>query len=245
MRAATRQQDARLLRDYGRRSSSTDHVAQLKAIRRRPGRKSSDRAESSTTREPARSRSRASAAPTTATSTSSGADGTVACSSRPLTDDCAPARATRSRLAPPRPDPIRVLIAPRPMTTVVGGQVAIASAPSPAGRDSWPPSPTSLALGHDTCRDLYGGGRSNDVPRHDRRHTARGHALESSPAGRSGRTSLPAHVNPKPGAEWRDLDGVSRFYAHTPAPKAGWNIYVGEDKSAVLASVSSAPRHAS
>ena len=42
----------------------------------------------------------------------------------------------------------------------------------------------------------------------------------------------------KPGAEWRDLDGVSRFYAHIPAPKAGWNIYVGEHKSSALASVS-------
>ena len=44
-------------------------------------------------------------------------------------------------------------------------------------------------------------------------------------------------MRPGPGSEWRDRDGVNRLYAHSAAPKAGWNVYVGEDESAVLASV--------
>jgi two-component system cell cycle sensor histidine kinase/response regulator CckA len=39
------------------------------------------------------------------------------------------------------------------------------------------------------------------------------------------------------GSEWRDLDGVPRYYSNSSVPNVGWNVYVGEDKAAVLASV--------
>ena len=59
----------------------------------------------------------------------------------------------------------------------------------------------------------------------------------NQPASSIGTHLAPGHVRPGPGSEWRDLDGVNRLYAHSAAPKAGWNVYVGEDESAVLASV--------
>ena len=161
------------------------------------------------------------------------ADGTVACTSRKLTDDppgagyaksaWLPAALRRSAfLAPVRDDR-------------VGGQVAIASAPIPGGKGFVAAFSDLTALGPHLA-SIYGGGRPTDflVLTADHRTVV----ARSKQASRWIGTQLaPAHVQSKPGAEWRDLDGVSRFYAHTPAPKAGWNIYVGEHKSSVLASV--------
>ena len=119
---------------------------------------------------------------------------------------------------------------------MVGGQVAIASAPIPGGKGFVAAFSDLGALGQHLA-SIYGGGRPTDflVLTADHRTVV---ARSKQPSRWIGTQLAPAHVRSKPGAEWRDLDGVSRLYAHTPAPKAGWNVYVGEQKSSVLASVS-------
>jgi two-component system cell cycle sensor histidine kinase/response regulator CckA len=161
------------------------------------------------------------------------ADGTVACSSRKLKDDppgsgygksaWLPNALRRSAfLAPVRDD-------------LVGGQVAIASAPIPGGRGFVAAFSDLGALGPHLA-SIYGGGRPTDflVLTADHRTVV---ARSKQPSRWIGTQLAPTHTQSKPGSEWRDLDGVSRLYAHTSAQKAGWNIYVGEQKSSVLASV--------
>jgi PAS domain S-box-containing protein len=161
------------------------------------------------------------------------ADGTVACSSRPLKDDPRGAGYAKSAwlagaltrtafLAPVRDD-------------IVGGQVAIASSPIAGGKGIVAAFADLEALGPHLAA-LYGGGRSNEflVTTGDNVTVV---TRSNRPAKSIGTRLALGRVRPAPGSEWRDLDGVNRLYAHADAAKAGWNVYVGEEESAVLASV--------
>jgi PAS domain S-box-containing protein len=161
------------------------------------------------------------------------ADGTVACSSRALTADGADAGYGQSSwlrgaltsatfLAPVRDD-------------IVGGQVAVVSAPMAGGKGAIVAFADLTALGPHLAT-LYGGGRPTVflVTTADNRTVI---ARSMQPAQWIGKSLDPGFTNPKLGSEWRDLDGVTRLYAHAPNSKGRWNVYVGEDKSAVLASV--------
>jgi HAMP domain-containing protein len=161
------------------------------------------------------------------------ADGTVACSSRVLKADSADAGYGKSAwfrgaltsatfVAPVR-------------DALVGGQVAVASAPI-AGRKGAVVAFADLEALGPHLASLYGGGRPTVflVTTADNRTVV---ARSSQPAKWIGKKLDAGSVNPELGSEWHDLDGVNRLYAHAPNPKAGWNVYVGEDKAAVLASV--------
>ena len=162
-----------------------------------------------------------------------GADGTVVCSSRPLKDDPKSAGYASSAwlgralsrttfIAPVRDD-------------IVGTQMAIASSPIPGGKGVVAAFADLVAFGP-TLAKLYGGGRPNEflVTTADNRTVV---TRSSRAVASIGRRLAPGRVSTEPGSVWRDLDGVARQYSHAPAPQAGWNVYVGEDESAVLASV--------
>ena len=161
------------------------------------------------------------------------ADGTVACSSRTLTADPAGAgygKATWFRgaltsatfLAPVRDD-------------IVGSQMAVVSSPLAGGKGAIVAFADLTALGPHLA-SLYGGGRPTVflVTTSDNSMVV---ARSGQPANWIGKQLDAGYVNPELGSEWRDLDGVTRLYAHAPISKGGWNVYVGEDKAAVLASV--------
>jgi two-component system cell cycle sensor histidine kinase/response regulator CckA len=161
------------------------------------------------------------------------ADGSVACSSRPLDADArgtgyaesawlAAAVRRPAFVAPVRDD-------------LVGGQVAIASSPIAGGKGAVVAFADLAALGS-SLASLYGGGRPNVflvMTADDRTVVAR----SIRPSKWVGTQLAAGYVKREPGSVWRDLDGVTRLYSHAPVSKAGWNIYVGEDESAVVASV--------
>ena len=162
-----------------------------------------------------------------------GADGKVRCSSRPLKNDppaagyansawLAGALTRATFLAPVRDD-------------IVGAQMAIASSPIPGGKGVVAAFADLGAFGP-TLSALYGGGRPNEflVTTADNRTVV---TRSSRTATSIGTRLAPDDVSTAPGSVWRDLDGITRLYSHAAAPKAGWNVYVGEDESAVLASV--------
>ena len=157
------------------------------------------------------------------------ANGSVACSSRPI-GSAGYAKSTWLAEALTRP----LFLAPV-RDDVVGGQVAIASSPIPGGKGAIVAFADLVAYGQ-SLASLYGGGRPNVflVTTSDNRTIV---ARSAQPAKWIGTQLAAGHVNPEPGSEWRDLEGVTRLYSHAAAPKAGWNVYVGEDESAVLASV--------
>ena len=161
------------------------------------------------------------------------ADGSVACSSRKLTADAADTGYGKSTwltgalrhsafIAPVRDD-------------VVGGQVAIASVPIAGGKGFVAAFGDLTALGRHLA-SLYGGGQETDflVLGADHRTVI---ARSIRPATSIGAQLAASHRSSKPGAEWRDPEGVSRLYAHSPVASTGWNVYVGEQTSSVLASV--------
>ena len=159
------------------------------------------------------------------------ANGSVACSSRPLSDagyaasTWLPEALERAMfLAPVRDD-------------VVGGPMAIASSPVPGGKGAVVAFADLAALGP-SLASLYGGGRPNvfTVTTADNRTVV---ARSTRPAKWIGTKLTAADGDLAPGAERTDLEGVTRLYAHATVQKAGWNVYVGEDRSAVLASVTS------
>ena len=161
------------------------------------------------------------------------ADGSVACSSRKLTGDAPGAGYGESAWLPTVLSRAAFLAPVR--DDIVGGQVAIASSPIPGGKGFVAAFADLTALGQHLT-SLYGGGRATEflVVTADHRTVV---ARSNQPSKWVGTKLAPAHVHSEPGSEWRDLDGVSRLYAHTPTAEAGWNIYVGEEKSSVLASV--------
>ena len=156
------------------------------------------------------------------------ADGSVACSSRPISGAgyakstwLAEALTRPAFLAPVRDD-------------VVGGQMAIASSPAAGGKGAVVAFADLAAYGP-ALASLYGGGRPNVflVTTGDNRTVV---TRSIQPVKWIGTRLAPGRINPG-GSEWVDLEGVTRLYSHAAVPKAGLNLYVGEDKSAVLASV--------
>jgi PAS domain S-box-containing protein len=161
------------------------------------------------------------------------ADGTVACSSRPLT---AQARRTGYRdsawLRRALTEP--VFVAPA-VDALGGARVMISTAPIPGGK-GFVAAFGDLAATTTGLATLYGGGDPTVfliTTAGDSRVVSR----SLQPERWSGAAIAPGTLDPRPGSEWRDLDGVTRLYAHASVPAAGWNIYVGEDTSSVLASV--------
>ena len=161
------------------------------------------------------------------------ADGKVACSSRALKDD--PRGAGYAKSAWLAGALTRTTFIGPVRDDIVGGQVVIASSPIAGGKGVVATFADLAALGPHLAK-LYGGGRHNEflVTTADNRTVV---ARSDRPARSIGTHLAPGEVRPKPGAEWRDLDGVNRLYVHAAMPKAGWNIYVGENESTVLASV--------
>ena len=158
-----------------------------------------------------------------------GADGSVVCSSRPLST-AGYAKSTWLAEALERPafvGPVR--------DDVVGGQVAIATSPIAGGKGAVVAFADLAALGQSLAA-LYGGGRPNviTVATADNGTVV---ARSIRPAKWIGTQLARGEVIGENGSEWTDLEGVPRLYAHASAPKTRWNVYVGEDKSAVLASV--------
>ena len=161
------------------------------------------------------------------------ADGTVACSSRPLT---AEATSTgyresawlRRALAEP------LFLAPA-VDDVGDGSVLIATAPLP-GRKGFVAAFADLTSTVTALSKLYGGGRPTVFLITNAGDTQ---VISRSirPEKWSGAPLAPGRVDPRLGSEWRDLDGVDRLYARAPVPTAGWNLYVGEETSSVLAAV--------
>ena len=84
--------------------------------------------------------------------------------------------------------------------------------------------------------DLYGGGRPAVFLITTAANT-RVVSRSVEPKRWSGEQLAPGRVAPRGSSEWRDLDGVMRLYAGASVTQAGWHLYVGEDKAAVLASV--------
>ncbi len=160
-------------------------------------------------------------------------DGTVACSSRPLAV-AATQKGYGTSAWLRRALAESLLIAPA-VDDVGGGRVLIATAPIP-GRKGFVAVFADLTATVTALSNLYGG---------DRRHvflvTTAGDTRVISrsiqPERWSGKHLTYGRVNPQPGSEWRDLDGVPRLYARAPVPHAPWNLYVGVDRSAVLAPV--------
>jgi two-component system cell cycle sensor histidine kinase/response regulator CckA len=161
------------------------------------------------------------------------ADGSVACSSRKLTGDAPGAGYGESAWLPTVLSRAAFLAPVR--DDIVGGQVAIASSPIPGGKGFVAAFADLAALGQHLT-SLYGGGRATEflVVTTDHRTVV---ARSNQPSKWVGTKLAPAQVHSEAESEWRDLDGVSRLYAHAPAEEAGWNIYVGEEKSSVLASI--------
>ena len=160
-------------------------------------------------------------------------DGTIACSSRPLTPAASETGYHASgwlRRALDKP----LFIAPA-IDDVGGARVLIATAPIP-GRKGFVAAFADLTSTVTTLSDLYGGGRRTVLlitTAADTRVVSR----SLQPAQWSGAHLASGRVNPNPGSEWRDLDGVSRLYAQASVPNAPWNLYVGVDRSTVLAPV--------
>ena len=118
---------------------------------------------------------------------------------------------------------------------IVGGQVAIASSPIAGGKGVVAAFADLIAFGPHLST-LYGGGRPNEflVTTADNRTVV---TRSSRPVESIGAHLAPGDVKTGQESEWRDLDGITRLYSNASATKAGWNVYVGEDESAVLASV--------
>ncbi|MGH3071978.1 MAG: PAS domain S-box protein [Gaiellaceae bacterium] len=159
------------------------------------------------------------------------ADGTVACSSKPPAAQAKGYGSSswfdRSLARPTFVAPVRD---PR-----FGGHVAIATAPLPGGKGVVAASADLNALGRHLAAQ-YGGGRPNIfliTTADDRTVIAR----SRQPERWIGTKFPPGRLDHRPGAEWRDLEGNARLYARAPVPVVGWNTYVGEEKSSVLASV--------
>jgi PAS domain S-box-containing protein len=161
------------------------------------------------------------------------ADGTVACSSRPLTSEATETGYRDSAwLQHALIEPL--FLAPE-VDDVGGARVLIATAPIP-GRKGFVAAFADLTSTVKRLSELYGGGH----PRSFLITTANNTRVVSRsirPERWTGQRLAPGRVDPRPGSEWLDLDGVPRLYARASVPQAGWNLYVGEEKSAVLASV--------
>ena len=160
-------------------------------------------------------------------------DGTVACSSRPLTP-AATGRGYRDS-----PWLRRALVEPLFLTAVVddvtGKRALVATAPTPGGT-GFVAAFGDLTATVKTLADLYGGGRPTVFLITTAGNT-RVISRSIDPERWSGVNLTPGQIDPRQGSERRDLDGVSRLYSHVQVPQAGWNLYVGEETSSVLASV--------
>ncbi len=160
-------------------------------------------------------------------------DGSIACSSRPMTAAASETGYQQSSwlgraLAEPQ------FIAPA-VDNVSGRRVLISTSPIP-GRKGIVAAFADLGSTVTTLSTLYGGGRRNVflvTTAGDTRVISR----SIDPERWSGKQLAAGRVNPRPGSEWRDLDGVERLYVREPVPNAPWNVYVGVDRSAVFAPV--------
>ncbi|MFZ1878525.1 MAG: PAS domain S-box protein [Gaiellaceae bacterium] len=160
-----------------------------------------------------------------------GADGTVACSSRPHPPG---ARLTgyagspwlRRALAHP------VLLAPV-VDGATGLPMAISAMPIPGGKGVVAAFVDLTAAGP-TLVSLLGGGRPVEflvttgdgktiISRSIHPKRSVGESLEA--------TKIPRSVN---GGRLDDVDGTSRFYAEAPVTTLGWRFYAGEDAAAAL-----------
>jgi two-component system, cell cycle sensor histidine kinase and response regulator CckA len=159
-------------------------------------------------------------------------NGSVACSSKPLTAATRKGYRNSAWLRRALTEPL--FLAPA-VDDVGGGDVFVATAPLP-GRKGFVAAFADLTATVMTLSKLYGGGHPTAFL-----ITAAGDTQVVSrsirPERWSGVRLAPGAFDPQPDSEWRDLDGVPRLYAKTSVPQAGWNLYVGEERSAVLASV--------
>jgi PAS domain S-box-containing protein len=158
------------------------------------------------------------------------ADGTVACSSRPTGASEREAYGEAEWLRRALREP--VFLAPI-RDARIGAQVVLSATPIPGGQGvvAGFAELTSVAP---TLARQHGGGRPTEflvTSRDDSVVVSRSVAPERW----AGRPSLPRELGD--GAEREDFDGEDRLYASSAVPRLGWNIYVGEDMDAVLASV--------
>ena len=123
---------------------------------------------------------------------------------------------------------------------LVGGHVAIASSPIPGGKGVVAAFADLGALGPHLARSTAAAARpSSSFTTGDHRTVV---ARSTRPSRWIGTRLLPASQSEariRVDAIWT---ASARLYAHASAPKAGWNIYVGEDKASVLASVTRSER---
>jgi two-component system, cell cycle sensor histidine kinase and response regulator CckA len=160
-------------------------------------------------------------------------DGTVACSSRPLTAEATGTGYSKSSwLERALSEPL--FLAPA-VDDVGGGSVLIATAPIP-GRKGFVAAFADLPATVMALSKLYGGARPTVFLITNAGDTQ---VISRSirPEKWSGAHLAAGRVDPRPGSEWRDLDSVPRLFAQAPVAKTGWSLYVGEESSSVLASV--------
>ena len=160
-------------------------------------------------------------------------DGSVACSSRPLTPKASrTGYAGSSWLSRAFREPLFL----GPVRDPIGGtSVMISSAPLPGGKGAIVAFVDLVAIG-EYFDDRYAGGRetlflltSGDpgtvITRSVRAERWIGTHIEAD-----------RFAGPN-GSETEDLEGTTRLYVHVPVAGVGWNLIVGEEKSSVLATV--------
>jgi PAS domain S-box-containing protein len=157
-------------------------------------------------------------------------DGTPVCSSRARSGSApfpsySGAWLNRAKVAP-------IFVAPV-LDTATGHEVAVSAAPIP-GRGVVAAF-FDLTVAGPNLASLYSGGRpmaflvtSSDGTTVITRSIDPKRWIGTSLAGTT-------FSSPASAGEHRDLDGKSRLYQSTTVPGTGWKFYVGEDKSAVLA----------
>ena len=161
------------------------------------------------------------------------ADGTVACSSRPLTSE---ARRTGYARSSWLSRAFREQLFLDPVRDPVGGtSVVISSMPMPGGKGAVVAFLDLVAVGKYFDRRYAGGRETLFLLRSSDRRTVIARSLH---ADRWIGTRVEANRFTGPnGSEEEDLEGKTRLYVHVPIAGVGWNLIVGEKESSVLATV--------
>ena len=160
-----------------------------------------------------------------------GADGAVACSSRPATDAKLEHHGAADWL--PRALTAPIFLAPVKDETI-GALVAVSAAPIP-GRKGAVVAFVELAPIGAHFASLYGGAGSAEflITTGDGRMVI-ARSIDPDRWVGASLADLP-FTQATSSVERSDLDGTARLYASAPVAGAGWQLYVGKDKASALA----------